>query len=335
MKRPSGFTPQRPANPPADPRADRSADAVGRDGATGHSDRARNANRPGNGGRVEDPQRSAADPIPLFTVDEEKESRAGSASTPTDAGSTTLRQARKLRKRLERAEVKRFTAGSRRLRRNWLIGIGSIVGLALAAVLAAYTPLLSVREIQVEGAFLVNSDAVVDDLSSQLGSPFPLVDDTAIKAALVTYPLIESYSVQARPPSTLVVRLVERTPVGVLPNADGFSVVDAAGVVIADSATRPPNYPLIAVGGGSDTDAFTAAAATLRSLPAEFLATVDEVTATTKDDVTLTLRDSESTVVWGSADESKLKAYTLTKLMASQPGFDVYDVSSPSVAVVR
>jgi cell division protein FtsQ len=139
-----------------------------------------------------------------------------------DAGWINPREARKRRKRVEKAEVKRFTASSRRLRRNWLIGIGSILTLALVAVLAAYTPVLSVREIQVEGAFRVNSDAVVKDLSSQLGSPFPLVDDTAIKAALVQYPLIESYSVQARPPSTLIVRLVERTPVGALATATGF-----------------------------------------------------------------------------------------------------------------
>lgn len=309
MKRPSGFTPQRPVVPPAG----------------------------GGAGRADGDSRVHVDPIPLFGRDGAREVPGDSGDRPprTEPASIGVRQARKLRKRVERAEVKRFTAGSRRLRRNWLIGIGSIVALALTAVLAAYTPLLSVREIQVEGAFLVNSDAVVDDLSSQLGSPFPLVDDTAIKAALVTYPLIESYSVQARPPSTLVVRLIERTPVGVLATATGFAVVDAAGVVIAESATRPPNYPLIAVDGGTEADGFLPAAAALRSLPDDLRATVEQVTATTQDDVTFTLRDNDTSVVWGSADESRLKAYTLAKLMASQPGFDVYDVSSPSVAVVR
>lgn len=305
MKRPSGFTPQRPADPPA------------RKGA----------------GHAEGDTRVHVDPIPLFGRD--AKAPDDSIEAPAESGSIGLRQARKLRKRVEKAEVKRFTASSRRLRRNWLIGIGSIVALALAAVLAAYTPLLSVREIQVEGAFLVSSDAVVDDLSSQLGSPFPLVDDTAIKAALVRYPLIESYSVQARPPSTLVVRLVERTPVGALATEAGFTVVDAAGVAIAESATRPPNYPLIAIDGGTEAEGFLPAAAALRSLPDDLLATVDQVTATTQDDVTFTLRDSDTSVVWGSADESKLKAFTLTKLMASQPGFAVYDVSSPTVAVVR
>ncbi|MFU8947758.1 FtsQ-type POTRA domain-containing protein [Mycetocola zhadangensis] len=307
MKRPSGFTPQRPAE---------------------------------TGGGVERPSGDVPterpDPIPLFGRDARRQAADDApAATRDSPDAISPREARKLRKRVERAEVKRFTASSRRLRRNWLIGIGSIVVLALVAVLAAYTPLLSVREIQVEGAFRVNSDAVVQDLSSQLGSPFPLVDDTAIKAALVTYPLIESYSVEARPPSTLVVRLVERTPVGALATAGGFSVVDAAGVVIEESTTQPANYPLIAVEGGREAPGFLPAAAVLRSLPEELFTTVDQVTATTQDDVTFTLRDGDASIVWGSSDDSKLKAYTLAKLMAAQPGFEVYDVSSPSVAVVR
>lgn len=308
MKRPSGFTPQRPAD-------------------TGGGAGQRSDHAPGE----------HSDPIPLFrpepsaTVADDAPARR----PHSDGGMIGARDARKLRKRVEKAEVKRFTAGSRRLRRNWLLGIGSILALALVAVLAAYTPVLSVREIQIEGAFRVNSDALVADLSSQLGSPFPLVDDTAIKAALVTYPLIESYSVQARPPSTLVVRLVERTPVGALATATGFTVVDAAGVAVEETTSRPPNYPFIAVDGGVDAPGFLPAAAVLRSLPSELLASVDEITATTKDDVAFTLRDSDANIVWGSSDDSKVKAYTLTKLMAAQPGFDVYDVSSPTVAVVR
>ncbi|GGE89853.1 FtsQ-type POTRA domain-containing protein [Mycetocola zhadangensis] len=307
MKRPSGFTPQRPAE-------------------TG-----------GGAGRLpDDTPAERPDPIPLFGRAAPKQtSDDGGGVPPLVSAQVSPREARKQRKRVEKAEVRRFTASARRLRRNWLVGTGSVVVLALVAVVAAYTPLLSVREIQVEGAFRVNSDAVVQDLSSQLGTPFPLVDDTAIKAALVTYPLIESYSVQARPPSTLVVRLVERTPVGALATPDGFTVVDAAGVVIEESTSRPPNYPLIAVDGGSEAPGFLSAAAVLRSLPEDLFATVDEVTATTQDDVTFSLRDGDASIVWGSADESKLKAFTLTKLMAAQPGFDVYDVSSPSVAVVR
>lgn len=305
MKRPSGFTPQRPSTP-----------EPSRTGPARPSDKPPAEFHP-------------AEPIQLTPpADRDRE-------TPAPSKPPGLREARKQRKRVERAEVRRFTAQSRRRRRTWLSVLGGIVGLAALACLLAYTPILSVRTIQVEGAERVSSDAIVADLAGEMGSPFPMVDERAIKAALVGYPLIESYAVEARPPSTLVIRLVERTPVGAVQTGDGFLIVDAAGVIVESHTERPEQYPLIAVDGGIAADGFAPAAAVLRALPAELSARVDTVTATTKDDVRLTLRDSEATVVWGSAEESKLKAYTLGALMTAQPGFDEYDVSSPDVAVVR
>lgn len=275
-----------------------------------------------------------AEPIPFapITRDEQDES---AEPAPQPLRSPDLRQAQKQRKRLERAEVRRFTAQSRRRRRTWLSVLGGVVGLAVLVCVLAYTPILSVRTISVQGAERVSSDAIVADLAGELGSPFPMVDESAIKAALVRYPLIESYSVEARPPSTLVIRLVERTPVGAVDTGDGFLLVDAAGVVVESGANRPEAYPLIAVDGGTEAEGFEPAAAVLRALPGDLFARVDTVTATTKDDVRFTLRDAETTVVWGSAEESALKAYTLGALMTAQPGFDEYDVTSPDVAVVR
>ena len=314
MKRPSGFTPQRPSTPePSRPEVARPA-------------RPLRPTRPKGDHVTVEP----AEPIPFASQDRTEGSTAGSTEPAPD-----LREAQKQRKRVERAEVRRFTAQSRRKRRTWLSALGGVVGLGLLVCLLAYTPILSVRTIQVDGAERVSSDAVVADLASELGSPFPMVDESAIKAALVAYPLIESYSVEARPPSTLVIRLVERTPVGAVDTGDGFLIVDAAGVVIESGADRPGGYPLIAVDGGTKAEGFAPAAAVLRALPADLFARVDTVTATTKDDVRFTLRDAETTIVWGSAEESRLKAYTLDALMKAQPGFAEYDVTSPGVAVVR
>jgi len=311
MKRPSGFTPQRPSTPePSRP----------------------DSSRPGRRPIGESEPAAPAEPIPFAPI-----VRGGQDDPVTEVPprSPDLREAQKQRKRIERAEVRRFTAQSRRRRRTWLSVIGGIAGLAVLACLLAYTPILSVRAIQVHGAERVSSDAIVDDLAGVLGSPFPLVDESAIKAALVRYPLIESYAVEARPPSTLVIRLVERAPVGAVDTGNGFLLVDAAGVVVESGTVRPAGYPLIAVDGGLEAESFTPAAAVLRSLPADLFAQVDTVTATTNDDVRFTLRDADTTVVWGSAEESGFKAYTLAALRKAQPGFSEYDVTSPDVAVVR
>ncbi|SFN58762.1 FtsQ-type POTRA domain-containing protein [Mycetocola miduiensis] len=338
MKRPSGFTPQRPS--------------------TGEPHR-QDSTRPARSFRPigESAPAAPAEPIPFAPItrdtrDEYAErpdqgphsldhsetqdlGERNHGETRNPGGTQSLREAQKQRRRIERAEVRRFTAESRRRRRTWLSVLGGVVGLALLACVLAYTPILSVRTIQVEGAERVSSDAVVNDLAGVLGSPFPMVNESAIKAALVRYPLIESYSVEARPPSTLVIRLVERTPVGAVDTGDGFLLVDAAGVVVESGERRPDGYPLIAVDGGAEAESFAPAVAVLRSLPGELFSQVDTVTATTLDDVRFTLRDADTTVVWGSAEESSLKAYTLEALMKAQPDYSEYDVTSPDVAVVR
>jgi cell division protein FtsQ len=263
--------------------------------------------------------------------DADADARASSGFLPS------VRQARRERKRVERAEVKRFTARSRRRRRTWLIAGGSVVGIGVLAAALAFSPILSVRTIEVDGAMRVSSDAVVQGLQPIVGSPFPLVDQSAIKAELVKYPLIESYSVESRPPDTLVVKLVERTPVGVIDTGEGFTVVDAAGVVIEASNTQPTGYPLIEVPDGVTSEGFQSAAGVLRAMPDELRQKVSSVTAKTHDDVTLKLRDTDATVLWGSADDGAFKTLALERLMAATDPATVaqYDVSSRKTVVVR
>ncbi len=74
----------------------------------------------------------------------------------------------------------------------------------------------------------------------------------------------------------------------------------------------------------------------MRSLPDAIRAQVTAVAASTPDDVTLTLGGTNTQVVWGSADDSALKAVVLQSTMTARPpaGVSVYDVSSPRAVVV-
>ena len=89
--------------------------------------------------------------------------------------------------------------------------------------------------------------------------------------------------------------------------------------------------------GGVDTDAFSAAGQVMHSLPAAVRAQVTAVSATSPDAVTLRLGGTNTTVVWGSAEQSALKALTLETAMKARPPASVslYDVSSPSAIVIR
>ena len=82
------------------------------------------------------------------------------------------------------------------------------------------------------------------------------------------------------------------------------------------------------------TPGFLAATAVLRDLPAELLGKVDTVSAATPDSVTLVLTSAGQKVIWGSVDNSALKAVVLDKLVAAQPDATTYDVSSPDTPIV-
>jgi cell division protein FtsQ len=242
------------------------------------------------------------------------------------------RAARARRKAL-RSEIRRFTQRSRRRRIIWLSSIGAVVLLIGGSVAAAYSPLFAVEKITVVGAASLDPAAIEAALGEQVGTPLALVDTSEVKAALLAFPLIETYALEARPPHDLTVRIVERTPVGVIRSSAGYTLVDAAGVALSTTSDQPVGQPLIDVDGGVESPAFQSAGLVVRALPADVRAALTGVRATTANDVTLTL-DSGLTVVWGSAEESALKALTLSATMVKNPDAASIDVTSPDVAVV-
>jgi cell division protein FtsQ len=243
------------------------------------------------------------------------------------------RAARARRKAL-RAEIRRFTQRSRRRRFVVWGSVGAVVALVLGSVIAAYSPMFAVEKITVAGAKTLDPAVVQQSLSNQIGAPLALVDADEVKSALGGFPIIESYALEVRPPRELLVRIVERTPIGAIRDADGYTVVDAAGVVLSSSAQLPEGRPELEITGGIDSAAFRSAGLVMRSLPADLRATVTTVRATSGDDVTLQLGDGK-TVVWGSEKDSVLKAAVLVRLIAASPESSAFDVSSPTVPVVR
>lgn len=260
------------------------------------------------------------------------------AGADTDAGDEddltardVWRAARARRRRL-RAEIRRFTQRSRRRRMLWLGVLGAVVLLIGGSALAAYSPLFAVEKITVVGASSLGSSAVEAALADQIGTPLALVDESDVKAALMAFPLIETYALEARPPHDLTLRIVERTPIGVIESDAGYTLVDAAGVALSTTPEPPAGQPVLNVDGGIGSDAFESVGLVVRSLPADVRAGVTQVTAATLDDVTLTL-STGLTVVWGSADRSVEKARTLTSAMAANPAARTLDISSPDVVV--
>ena len=333
MKRPNGFPPPPPEqqSPPAAPTPPRSVRPI------------RPASQPP---AAESPTKNSAKSSAKTvaprstTVSAERVAASHSPSrvrSDESLARKNVRIAERKRRRYERSEARRFTERSRRRRLTWIISGAVLVGLILLVVFTAYSPLFAVRSVDVEGTSRIDASQVQSALADQLGKPLALVDYSAIKNDLGTFTLIQSYSTESQLPNTLVIRIVERQPVGAVANGTGFDLVDPAGVVISHSDQRPDGYPTIDTSAAAvGSPGFLAATAVLRALPAELLAKVDSVSAATPDSVTLVLTGGRQKVVWGSVDNSALKALVLDKLIGTQNADDAltYDVSSPDNPVV-
>ena len=81
----------------------------------------------------------------------------------------------------------------------------------------------------------------------------------------------------------------------------------------------------------------TAFVEVLLNLPDSVADRVERVTAATKDNVTLVLDGVGQRVVWGSAEQSELKARVLARLMENQGSKArvEFDVTAPLNVVVR
>lgn len=258
---------------------------------------------------------------------------SGTDAVDRPTSSMDVWRAARARRKALRAEIRRFTQRSRRRRIIWLSAIGAVVLLVGGSAAAAYSPLFAVERITVVGASTLDPAAVEGALSGQIGTPLALVDASEVKAALLTFPLIETYSLEAKPPHDLTVRIVERTPVGVIRSDAGYTLVDAAGVALSTTSDQPAGQPLLEIDGGTDSDAFESAGLVIRSLPADVRAGLTGVRASTRDDVTLTV-SSGLIVVWGSSENSPLKSEALAKALIAKPDASSIDVTSPHAVVI-
>jgi cell division protein FtsQ len=205
--------------------------------------------------------------------------------------------------------------------------------LAILAI-AIFSPLLALRTVEVDGTSKVSAAAVKSAVGDQIGTPLALLDEGKIRGDLARFTLIRSYATAIVPPNTLVIHVVERQAIGVLKHGKSYDQVDAAGVVLATSPT-PGGLPVIDIGKAkAGSAAFEAAVRVLLAMPASVLHLVQTVSASTIDDVSLTLTGATNTVIWGSSSQSDAKARILAVLLGlpTCKSQVVIDVSAPAVA---
>jgi cell division protein FtsQ len=230
---------------------------------------------------------------------------------------------------------------AKRRKRHLLVAAGTVLGLVAALLAAAiFSPILAVGTISVTGTKLVTTDQVRAALEPLKGKPLPQVSDDEVGRMLEPLVQIKSVSTQARPPSELVVQVLERVPVALVKQGEQYQLVDVDGVVLGTTAD-PASVSLPVIDGGAGTigkDLFQATAEVLGALPPDVLSKLSNASAQSVDAVELKLVDGQ-TIIWGNAGEKELKAKVLAALLKvpadPKNPVRVYDVSAPRHPVTR
>ncbi|MBX3311933.1 MAG: FtsQ-type POTRA domain-containing protein [Microbacteriaceae bacterium] len=263
--------------------------------------------------------------------------KAASARSALKQAKAESRNATRARIRYEKQEAKRFTKEVRQRRIAVFSVIGFFVCLGLVMVIAIYTPLFAVRNIQILGTERIDPAQVVASLSHLEGVPLPQVENEMISEQLSDFKTVASFTISRELPNTLIVHIVERKEIAAVRIASGYELIDAAGVVLGESETRPNGIPEILVQNLSAEDiVFKEVMQVLLSFPQSLSEELVGITGTTKDNLTITLTTGQR-VIWGDASQSELKNAVLEVLREANGNSRdlIYDVSAPNSPVVK
>jgi len=245
----------------------------------------------------------------------------------------------------EQTREARTTERTRRrfARRQWArrwLSLRKVLALVLVLALVAtsvylvlFSTVLQVKEVDVVGNELLSDARVREIADVPVGDQLALVDLGRADARLGALAEVKSVDVTRTWPDAVRIRVVERTAVAVVEIAGRLRGLDAEGVVFREYGAAPKGMPRIRPGTAAGTDALKEAATVVAALPADFAARVDHVEVATVDQITLVLRDQRQ-VLWGSAEESDVKAQVVDRLLAAEQA-QVYDVSVPGNPTIR
>lgn len=229
-----------------------------------------------------------------------------------------------------RAGTPRF--GVRGLRRFRLWALPALALVITLAALAWFSPLLSVREIRIDGAGEIPEEQIRELLQVPETGSILRIDTAAMAARVATIPKVRSARVQRVLPSTVRVRIEPRTPVLYFDSPEGAHLLDADGIEYAIEPA-PIGVPQLVTARPGGADELTrAAVAVARVLPPALEVQVETIRAAGASEISLTLRDGR-TVLWGSSEDGERKSAVILPLL-TRPG-TVFDVSSPSLVTVK
>lgn len=182
-------------------------------------------------------------------------------------------------------------------RRKQLLVVGaSLVAAMVFILIVLASPIVAVRNIDVEGVKYANATLIETVSKSLRGKSVLTVDTNAAQKLLETDPWIESVRIKTYLPGRAVIEVNERVPVAWFLGVDNQGrVIDQDGRVLAVVNGRPTEYMLIdgigpnLIAGAISSESYKAAAQLAMSLPDEIRPVVKNMGVNGPNQVTMTL----------------------------------------------
>lgn len=221
----------------------------------------------------------------------------------------------------------------RRTRRLIISGGGALLVLivGLLAWLLVFSPVLDARIVEVEGVKLLDEQTVIDTAAVPLGTPLARVRAGQVADRVATHSEVRNAFVTRKFPNTIHIEVVERVPLFQMGKGGAFSYIDAEGHAVRESQPHHATLPEVKV-VKADARKLIDVGTVVEALPESVAKQVALVELKSVDRIEIRLQDGPR-VVWGSAEDSELKAQVLEPLL--QVDAKVYDVSAPNHPTTR
>lgn len=191
-----------------------------------------------------------------------------------------------------------------------------------------FSTLLTVKKIEVRGNQVVSQDSILELAQVAPNIQLLRLNVSQTSQRIKTISQIKSVDVRRGWPETLVIEVVERTPLAVTDIPEGRYLIDESGVAY-QPVTFDANLPLIF---GSDDQNRAIGIKAWQSFPTWLQAEVVSTTVDNPNSIWFLLTSGRR-VDWGNLDKANEKAAVLKVLR--RMAASTYDVATPEVPVVK
>ncbi len=230
-----------------------------------------------------------------------------------------------------------------RKRTKYLITGSAFFSVIVLVLIVLASPIIAVRQVDIEGPKYMNEDVLVAVEQSLLGKALLTVDTRAASRRLEEDPWVETVRIRQFFPSRLLIEIAERVPVAWFIGVDNRArIVDAQGRVLAVEDGQPTEYlQITGVGpnlspGNSAGALYKAAAQLATGLPEELAKIVLNVGTGGPNQLVMTLR-SGTLVNFGEPVDVLNKLISLVVLLRRQDSRQIIsiDLSNPDIPTVQ